>query len=214
LKENDHCVICGAIDVDAISSILSDLSPHHKRKEGWSPTVQFTDQVFQKPLILKSHQVLDIGLSEGSTLNTLPFLSTWIQGILWLDLPQIKLASPFLLKNNPNITKWKKDPVFHTDIPPDWTGDTSSIDKRAEAPVVLWFPLQRTVALDYNYHICKTIPQPRVNVPTLDVKPMDPLMFDCSTFLNCSSKPIFPNCHNFCVLIILSTNLNELVYKK
>jgi hypothetical protein len=47
----------------------------------------------------------------------------------------------------------KTDPVFHTDIPPDWTGDTSGIDERAEAPIVLWFPLQRTVALDYKYHI-------------------------------------------------------------
>jgi hypothetical protein len=214
LKENGHCIVRGAIDSDAIDSILSDLSPHHNSNEGWCPTVQFTDQVFQKPLIFKSHQVSDIGFSVGSSTNTLPFLSTWLQGILRLNFPHLKFASIFLLKNNVNITTWKTDPFFHKDIPPDWTGDTSGIDERAEAPMVLWFPLQRTVALDYKYHICKTNPQPKVNVPTLDVKPTDLLMFDRNTFLHRSSKPIYPNCRNFRVLIILSTNLDELLYKK
>jgi hypothetical protein len=214
LKENGHCIIRGAIDADAIASILSDLSPHHQSNDGWCPTVQYSDQVYQKPLHFKSHKVSDIGLSSGSSSNTLPFLSTWLQGTLRLNFPHLKFASLFLLKNNKRISQWKTDPVFHTDIPPNWVGDTSGIDERPEAPIVLWFPLERTVALDYRYHIHKINPQPKITVPTLDLKPTDLLMFDRNTFLHRSSTPIYPNCHNFRVLITLSPTLKELMYKK
>jgi hypothetical protein len=86
----------------------------------------------------------------GSSINNTPFFSSWLQDVICLSFPHLKLGSIFLLKNNHNTTKWKDDPVFHTDIPPGWIGNTSGIDERHDAPMVLWFPLERAVALDYN----------------------------------------------------------------
>jgi hypothetical protein len=144
------------------------------------------------------------------TVNNLPFLSIWLHVVVRISFPYFKFASLFLIKNNCKTTSWKDDPEFHTDMPPNWTGDTSGLDCRPDAPIVLWFPLDRAVALDYKQHINKNNPQPKVTFPLLHLKPTDLLLFDRNTFLHRSSKPIYPNFSNFRVLINLSTNLDEL----
>jgi hypothetical protein len=213
LEASAHCIIRGAIDAHALQSITANLSPYMKSPANWCASVQFSTQVYQQPISFKSSSLSNFGLSPGTSRNKVPFLTSWLQDIIRLSFPHFKYVSLFLIKNNRNSTKWTDDPVFHTDIPPGWQGDTSGIDERPEAPMVLWFPLETSAALDYKQHINKKNPPPKVTAPLLHLKPTDLLIFDRNTFLHRSSKPVHPNCSNFRVLIILSTNLQELVYK-
>jgi hypothetical protein len=212
LKASAHCVIRGAIDVDAVSSIRSNLVPYMDSPDGWSTSVQFSEQVFQKPILFKSYALSDFGLRSGSSINNLPFLSIWLLGVVRISFPYFKFASLFLIKNNCKSTTWADDPVFHTDMPPNWTGDTSGLDSRPDAPLVFWFPLDRDVTLAYKQHTNKSNPPPKITASLLHLKPTDLLLFDRNTFLHRSSKPIYPKFSNFRVLINLSTNVDELIY--
>jgi hypothetical protein len=77
LEASVHCVIRGAIDADAdaVVSFQSNLVPYIERPDGWCTSVQFSKQVFQKPIIFKSYALSDFGLRSGSSINNLPFLS-------------------------------------------------------------------------------------------------------------------------------------------
>jgi hypothetical protein len=194
LEASVHSVIRGAIDADTVESIISNLSPYMKSHDGWCTSVQFNKQVLQKPILFQSFALLDVGLITGSSINNIPFFLSWLQDIIRLSFPHLKFCSIFLLKNNRNTTKWED------------VNDTSGIDKRHDVPMVLWFSLERSVALDYKQHTKKKHPQPKVTSSSLDLKPMDLLMFDCNTFLHWSSRPIYPKYSNFRVLIILSTH--------
>jgi hypothetical protein len=212
LKASAHCVIRGAIDVDAVSLIRSNLVPYMDSPDGWCTSVQFSEQVFQKPILFKSYAPSDFGLVSGSSINNLPFLSIWLLGVVRISFPYFKFASLFLIKNNCKTTTWVDDPVFHTDMPPNWTGDTSGLDSRPDAPLVFWFPLDRDVTLDYKQHTNKSNPAPKITASLLHLKPKDLLLFDRNTFLHRSSKPIYPKFSNFRVLFNLSTNVDELMY--
>jgi hypothetical protein len=147
LEASAHCIIRGAIHADAIDLIRFNLVPYMKSPNGWYCTsIQFSKQVFQKPILLNSYALCDFRLRSGSFMNNLPFLSIWLHDVVCLSFPYFKFVSLFLIKNDRKSTTWKGDPVFHADMPPNWTGDTSGIDCRPDDPMVLWFSLDRTVA--------------------------------------------------------------------
>jgi hypothetical protein len=143
LKTCAHCVIRGAIDANAVVSIRINLVPYMESPNGWCTSVQFSQQVFQKPILFKSYDLADFGLRPGSSINNLPFLSIWLHGVVRFSFPNFKFASLFLIKNNCKTNTWEDDPVFHTDMPPNWIGDTSGLDCRPDAPLLFWFPLDR-----------------------------------------------------------------------
>jgi hypothetical protein len=96
LKTCAHCVIRGAIDADAVVSIQSNLVPYMESPNGWCTSVQFSQQVFQKPILFKSYALADFGLRPGSSINNPPFLSIWLHGIVRISFPYFKFASLFL----------------------------------------------------------------------------------------------------------------------
>jgi hypothetical protein len=219
LQESGHCVIRGAIDADALSSIRSEMSCYSKsHQDTWCRTVPFSDQVFQKRLEYRTFKAEDLGFpvdevvnSDGIPENSLPFTRIWLNGLIRLNFPHFHFVTLTLLKNNCKSKKWKDDPSFHTDIPPGWTGDTSGIDQRPNAPIALWFPLDSNIALDYKTHTNKNKPQVKSSLSSITLKPTDLLLFDRNTFLHRSSKPIQRNKCNFRLLITLSHHLNELM---
>jgi hypothetical protein len=153
LQESGHCVIRGAIGANALLSICIKMSCFsNSHQDTWSSTVSFTNQVFQKRLGYKSFKIGDLGSSEGAFVksdgimtNSLPFTASWRNGLIHLNFPHFRFVTVILVKNNSKAKKWSDDPSFHTDIPPGWIGDTSGIDQIPNAPIALWFPLERAV---------------------------------------------------------------------